>query len=254
MTPIDESFGELLVPFPAWISLDVPFDRAIRIVHETCDIVTGGYKAHASVEDALKQKLGKLRRAGAEKIWWDRKADDVASTVAEIGKTAVYCGVDRMTVHAAGGIEMMMAAVAHGPREIVAVTDLTSLEKAEIGMRGGMPVDASTLLKAHWAKLAGVSHLVCSCEEVGMLNRRRGHSKIANRGLELHGLTFVVPGSRTITTDMGSQKRSTTAPEALKNGADELVLGSEVCNADYPREALLKIYAAVATSRAASSV
>lgn len=238
--------------FCAWIALDMPdFFGATELVAATRDIVAG-YKVHALLEDDLRRKVERLRTAGADNLWHDRKACDTPDTVALIAQMSKNCGFSRMTVHANGGIAMMMAAVAHGPDEIVAITDLTSLSKVEIGILGGMPADSSTLLKAQWASLAGVTHIVCSGLEVEMLNGRRAFNNLADRHLELHGINLVVPGSRTTTDDMGSQQRSGTAMDALSKGADELVLGSEVWKAEDPRAKILKIYQSVREARGAA--
>ena len=229
----------------AWIALDMTdFEKALYLTSKTYDIVKG-FKVHASSEDNLCEKAEALREQGAKLLWWDRKAHDTPDTVAAIGKTAMKAEMDRMTVHAGGGIEMMMAAVEYGPADIAAITNLSSLTDAEIGINSGMPADSSTLLKAWQTKLAGVSHVVCSCNQIGLLNSRRQLSKVANRPLELEGLSFIVPGSRTISEDAGSQKQIRSATYALNHGADELVLGSEVWKTEDPRKAVQKIYETV---------
>lgn len=230
-------------PFPAWIALDMDdFEECLRIVEITYPVVSG-FKLHASAEDKLQEKLEAVRSiAGNSPIWWDRKAHDTPDTVAAIARTAAKCNVTRMTVHAGGGILMMMVAVEHGPNDIVAITDLTSLTPAEVGILSGTSTISSTLLKAQWAKLAEVSHVVCSANEVGVLNAHRAFHKLADRHLELHELDFIVPGTRTTTSVKGSQERSGTAMQALRDGADELVFGSEVYKSEQPLETILSIY------------
>lgn len=228
-----------------WLALDMDnFDDALNLTNETADYVDG-IKVHGLVEDAMREKIARLRKAGAKKVWLDRKVDDIPSTVRIVSGNAYECGANRMTAMASAGIEAMMTACNYGPEEIVAVTDLTSLSKAEIGMSRGMPADASVLQKAQWARLAGVMLLVCSVEEVSILHKRRALSKVAGRHLELHGMKFIVPGSRTITTELKGQVRSNTAMATLDAGADELVLGSEVWEATKPFDALQQVYQAI---------
>lgn len=228
-----------------WLALDMDnFEEALNLVGQTADFVDG-YKVHGLVEDAMRQKIEKLRKTGAKKVWLDRKVDDTPSTVRLVSGNARTCSADRMTIMASAGIEAMMTAGNYGPDEIVAVTDLTSLSKAEIGMSRGMPADASVLQKAQWARIAGVIFLVCSVEEVSILSKRRAYSTIAGRNLELHGMKFIVPGSRTITTNLKGQVRSNTAMATLDAGADELVLGSEVWEAGHPFDALQQVYQAI---------
>lgn len=238
--------------YGTYIALDMSdFTDVLTLVRATSDLVDG-YKVHASAEAALAENAKELRNAGAQKLWWDRKAHDTPDTVASIARTAVRCGFQRLTVHASGGIEMMMAAVKYGPKDIIAITDLTSLQEAEIGILSGKPVDASVLLKVREAQLAGVRYIVCSGKEVSLLNARRAFSKATGQNLELHGMKFIVPGSRTLTDDMGSQRRSLTAMETLDAGADELVLGSEIWKAPEPRTALLKLQQMIAESKMSS--
>lgn len=228
-----------------WLALDMDnFEEALDLTGQTGEYIDG-VKVHGIVEDAMKEKLGKLRKVGAKRIWLDRKVDDTPGTVKIVSRNALDCGADRMTIMASAGIEAMMTAINHGPAEIVAVTDLTSLSKAEIGMSRGMPADASVLQKAQWAKLAGVKFVVCSVEEVAELDKRRGYSRLADCHLELYGMNFTVPGSRTITDILKGQVRSSTAMATLAAGADELVLGSEVWEARQPFDALQQIYQSI---------
>ena len=232
-----------------WIALDMAdFEAALELVRKTSPFVSG-YKVHGSIEDDAKKKIDLLRKAGAKKIWWDRKIDDTPGTVKIVSANVKACGADRMTIMASSGIEAMMTAVKHGPGEIVAVTDLTSLSKAEIGMSRGMPSESSVLQKAQWAKLAGVGFIVCSVEEVAVLHKRRTSSKLAGGNLELYGIKLVVPGSRTITSELKGQVRSNTAMATLEAGADELVIGSEVWEAEDPFAALQQLYATMLASK-----
>lgn len=239
------------IPCPIWIALDMPdFTLALKVVEQTKRFVHG-FKVHASTEDDLFAKAQRLRAAGASKLWWDRKAHDIPDTVSGIVTTARNSGFDRITVHSSGGIEMMMAAMnaASDDLEIIAITMLTSLSAAEVGMQTGMPTESAVLLRAQWAAMAGVHGVVASGKEAGLLHSRRQFSSVAGRHLELANLKIVVPGTRTISEEMGSQQRSTSAQEALFAGADELVLGSEIWKHEDPAGRLEKIYRLIEVSR-----
>ena len=220
----------------AYIALDgMNMDRAIYIVEASRNRVAG-YKAHMLVESALEERVGVLRKHGAPAIWWDRKANDTIDTVERIAKMASDIGVDIMSVHASGEIEMMMAAKEHMDT-VYAITDLTSIDGVLVERMSSKDSLASVIDKARLAAMAHVDGVVCSAVEVGYLNTRRMNHK-SGRALELHGMSLIVPGTRSLGGSSHDQARSGTAMQAVKDGADKLVLGREITQAKDPVEAL----------------
>jgi len=173
-----------------------------------------------------------------KKVFLDLKFHDIPNTVAGAVESATQLGVDLLTVHALGGLEMMQTAVKSAretakrlkktPPEIFAVTVLTShAQILELGIKGSISKEVLRLAQlAEKAKVAGV---VCSPEEVKLIRKN---------GLSLKILT---PGIRLPEDKAGDQKRIATPKDALKAGADYLVVGRPIYEHSRPAEAVQKI-------------
>jgi len=174
-----------------------------------------------------------LRQVGGKTPWVDYKIHDTKDTVALRVRALVRNGAKIITVHASGGVPMMKAAVNAtfsecGDRlaEIYAITVLTSLDDKEIERIYGKDRTREQIVHelALMAKEAEVRVVVCSAKEVGMLSRSE----------DLAGMRFTVPGTRSVGVALGQQKRSATPAQAVADGADELVAGSQVTKAEDP--------------------
>lgn len=179
-----------------------------------------------------------LKDAGAPRVWVDLKFKDIPNTVGLRARAVRDAGADIVTVHASGEIEMMQAALEHGPSEIFAVTVLTSLSEEQAHLLHGQPSKAAVLYMARLAKLAGVHSVVCSPQEVGVLVKRP----------ELEGMEFIVPGIRPAGAETADQKRVNTPAAAIKAGASRLVVGRPVTQADDPIRALDQIAEEIASA------
>lgn len=218
-----------MIASPIILALDgIPLEECVNLVSKV------GSKVHAVKIHDLADTHGpvgavaQLRDAGARRVWIDAKLHDIPNTVGLRAKAIANSGADILTVHAGGGIDMMMAAVEKGPAEIYAVTVLTSLSEEEAHLGSGQPSKAAVLARARDAKLAGVNGIVCSPKEVGMLSRRP----------ELSGLKFITPGVRSAGAGANDQKRIATPGEAFASGATHIVVGREVTHAPDPEKAL----------------
>ncbi len=168
-----------------------------------------------------------LLDAGAPRIWVDLKLHDIPETVRDRAKAVAESGAHLVTVHASGGIEMMMAACESGI-DVIAVTVLTSLEEDEVHLLHGHPSKAEVLALTRLARMAGVPSVVCSPREVGILAKRP----------ELKGMNFITPGVRSLGVAVDDQKRVDTPANAIKAGATRLVIGRQITRADSPLAAL----------------
>lgn len=185
--------------------------------------------------DALGPSIvGALKDAGAQRVWMDAKLHDIPNTARARAKAFAENGVDILTVHASGGVDMMRAAKEGAPNaEIYAVTVLTSLSEETTGLVYGRSSMETVRTLAHLAQEAGIDGVVCSAKEVGVLSKEPA----------LDGLKFVVPGVRSPGADAHDQKRVATPAEAIKDGASLLVIGRQVTTAQDPVEALAAIRA-----------
>jgi orotidine-5'-phosphate decarboxylase len=176
-----------------------------------------------------------LRAEGVD-IFLDLKWHDIPQTVASAVKAAVALEVRYATIHAGGGLEMMQAAQAavKGSRtEILAVTVLTSLDDGALRQIGFERTAAEQVVRlARLAVLAEVRGLVCSPHEIELI-----------RAQVQEPVTLVTPGVRSGSDGTQDQKRTLSAAEALKRGANHLVIGRPITQAPDPVAAAQAILA-----------
>jgi orotidine-5'-phosphate decarboxylase len=178
--------------------------------------------------------LADLRQAG-KKIFADLKFFDVPATVAAAVRQLARHGVDFCTVH---GNDAMLeaAAAAKGDCKILAVTALTSLDQGDLDDLG-FQCDSSTLVlsRAKRALQLGCDGVISSGLEVAALRESVDHK-----------LVVVCPGIRPV-ANTDDQKRTVSVSEAFASGADYIVVGRPIRDADDPRAAAEAIQAEIAT-------
>jgi len=184
--------------------------------------------------------LARLRDLAPEtKIFLDLKLHDIPATVGLASAAAARLGPEMFTVHAQGGLEMMKAAVDRaGPATVLAVTVLTSLEPAfweELAPEFRAPTALVSLLAGR-ALAAGCGGLVASGQEIKALRTA------------FPGMKLVVPGLRPAWAKVAGddQKRTATPFEAVRDGADYLVIGRPIRDAPDPAEAADRLAAELA--------
>jgi len=179
-----------------------------------------------------------IKETGA-KVFLDLKYHDIPNTVERTAQAACDLGVDLFNVHALGGFEMMECAAKAvwnwseekgrpGPK-ILGVTVLTSLSEASLKDVMGetnRTLEEEVLMLARMTSSAGLDGVVASPEEIVPIK-------------EACGKEFIVltPGVRPQGSEMGDQKRVLTPGEAIRRGADYLVVGRPILSALNPREA-----------------
>jgi orotidine-5'-phosphate decarboxylase len=169
-------------------------------------------------------------------VFLDLKLHDIPNTVAGAARAVAGLRPRFLTVHAAGGADMVRAAVDAAPEvTITAVTVLTSLSAAHLEAIGlvGPPIDAVRRLAA-LAVGAGAGALVCSPQEVAAVRAEVGP-----------GTVLITPGVRPAGADPGDQARVATPEQALADGADLLVIGRPITGAPDPGAAAEALAAAL---------
>jgi len=166
-------------------------------------------------------------------VFLDLKLHDIPATVEGAARSAAASGASLLTVHAAGGEQMVRAAVkgAGGRLRVLAVTVLTSLDAAAleaIGLLG--PPEAAVVRLARLAVAAGAGGLVCSPQEVRAVRAAVGG-----------GPLLVVPGVRPSGAARGDQARVATPEAAVAAGADVIVVGRPLRDAPDPVAAAREI-------------
>lgn len=165
-------------------------------------------------------------------VFLDLKLHDIPNTVAKAVEAIAPLQPAILTVHSAGGQEMMAAAKAAAPKgtKVVGVTVLTSLDQADLESAGvaGSPAEQVARL-TELAQAAGLDEIVCSGAEVA-----------AAKAAWPDGF-FVVPGVRPAGGHVGDQKRVVTPEKAIDDGASVLVIGRPITGAQDPAQAIRDI-------------
>jgi orotidine-5'-phosphate decarboxylase len=217
------------------VALDVPDLAALELYLERLEGQPVFYKVGLELFVAEGERaLEAVRRRGG-RLFLDLKLHDIPATVAGAVTSAVRFEPDFLTVHTAGGVEMMKRAVeAAGRTRILGVTVLTSLNESDLtadGLAG--PVSAVVARRARVAAAAGVAGLVCSPQEIAEA-KGAGSSLLA-----------VVPGVRPTGAALGDQKRVATPASTIAAGADYLVIGRPIRDAAQPAQAFAAVVSEV---------
>ncbi|MCM2679355.1 orotidine-5'-phosphate decarboxylase [Echinimonas agarilytica] len=170
-------------------------------------------------------------------VFLDLKFHDIPNTVAKAVAASADLGVWMVNVHASGGRGMMEAAKkslesygADAP-QLIAVTVLTSMSSDDLRDIGWKvePFEQVRRL-ASLTQEAGLDGVVCSAREARMLKSRLGKDFV-----------LVTPGIRPIGADAGDQHRIVTPEKAVEDGADYLVIGRPITQAQDPLQVLQQI-------------
>jgi orotidine-5'-phosphate decarboxylase len=188
--------------------------------------------------------LDVARRCGLD-LFAYLKLCDIPETVDRAIGSVAGSGAKLVTVHASGGAAMLSRAVERARREsadltVLAVTALTSLDEHDLSSQGiAGSVSEHVLRLARLAWNAGVRGFVCSPAEASQLRRTLGSEAI-----------LVTPGVRPAGADTHDQKRVATPGQAIRDGADYIVVGRPIRDAPDPAAAARAIAAEIASALA----
>ncbi len=230
------------------IALDLPDRSALlamaRRVAPEAGVLKLGLEAFVAEGPAL---VREVVAAGAE-VFLDLKLHDIPNTVGRAAAAAVATGAALVNCHASGGRDMMRAfgdegraAAAKAARpapKLIAVTILTSLDAAGLAAIGlaGSPREAAVRLAA-LAQESGLDGVVCSPEEIAAIRAACGRDFL-----------LVVPGVRPAGAALGDQRRVATPADAIRAGADLLVVGRPITGAPDPAAAARAVAAEIAAA------
>lgn len=182
-------------------------------------------------------------------IFLDLKFHDIPNTVAgSVAAATELPGIRLLTLHTLGGADMMRAAaeaVANKKKRpaLLGVTILTSHDAAtlrRVGIAG--PPGLRALALAKLAKQSGLDGVVASAHEARVIRRACGPKFL-----------IVVPGVRPARASTHDQSRVATPAEAIRAGADYLVVGRPITAAANPRDAALAIDKEIAAASRSTS-
>ncbi len=208
------------------LALDVPtMEEALDLADATGDYV-GYMKVGLRLFTSEGPELVRALKDAGHGIFLDLKFHDIPNTVADASRAAAALGVDFFTVHTPGGSKMLKAAYEASedeaakrgltPPTVLAVTVLTSLPSTT----------EEVVARARSAWDAGVRGIVSSPKEARALRDALGPDAV-----------IVTPGIRPSWAAANDQSRVATPKDAIEAGANHIVVGRPIRNADNPREA-----------------
>jgi orotidine-5'-phosphate decarboxylase len=215
------------------VALDVPSKAdALRLVEQLRPEISF-FKIGLQLYTAEGPDIVRTVLNGGAKVWLDLKLYDIPNTVARAVESAGGLGVQLLTIHLAGGSEMIRAAT--GARKstmsILGVTVLTSSTETtlrEIGVAG--KVEDQVLRLAKLGIDNGIDGVVASPHEIKRLRKEFGDKII-----------IATQGIRPTWAKADDQKRFMTPAEALDAGANYIGIGRPITKHANPREAVSKI-------------
>lgn len=211
------------------------YSEAAALVHFLGDCVSF-YKVGLELFLNAGTSILELLAAKKKKVFLDLKFHDIPNTIAASSRYITDIpGVVMFNVHATGGSHMIESAVAQKKQDqiLLAVTLLTSFDQDDVSTI--FQNTCSTLdFVLHLAKKSyqsGADGVVCSAYEASAIKKACGR----------HFLT-VCPGIRIGQSETHDQKRVLSPQEAIRNGADYLVVGRSITQAKDPRKVVEQIF------------
>lgn len=218
------------------VALDLPeLDEARELARSLADEV-GGFKVGMELLMGAGPEAIETIAGLGRPVFADAKLHDIPNTVGRAAGRIKDAGARWVTVHAAGGQEMIAAATeGMGGEGVLAVTMLTSLvpsDLAEIGVN----LDAEDYVTglAVIAASSGAEGIVCSPAEISAVKAKEP------------GLKIFTPGVRPTGSPTDDQRRVATPERARADGADYLVVGRPITRSEDPAGVARQIAASIA--------
>ncbi|MEI4261678.1 orotidine-5'-phosphate decarboxylase [Roseovarius sp. D0-M9] len=221
------------------VALDVPDALSGLTLAEALGDQVGFYKIGLGMLTGGGLALAnELKSEHGKRIFLDMKLFDIGATVEAAVRGLVQFDLDLLTVHGDPHVVRAAAEGASGkPTKILAVTILTSLDRADLDAGLIVPGDIPDLVTTRAARAfeAGADGIIASPQEAKMI-----------RALpEAEGKLIVTPGVRPHGSALGDQKRVATPAQAIRDGADHIVVGRPIWAADDPAAAAAEILASL---------
>lgn len=233
------------------LALDVDeTEEAMSLVRQLAAHV-GAFKVGMQLFNSVGPDIVRQVQDLGGRVFVDLKLHDIPNTVAGAARVIARLGCFMYTVHAAGGSAMIRAAadavrdLQHESGEstglegraqtpiMLAVTVLTSIDQRQLEQElliTGMPIRDVTVRLAKMAQTAGAGGVICSPHEIAAVRTACGPD-----------FRIVTPGIRPVWHGSNDQKRITTPADAVKLGADHIVIGRPITRAPHPPSAAVRI-------------
>ncbi len=210
---------------PIIVALDVASAAEARTLVNALGDSIGTYKVGMELYAAAGMEFVRELVREGKHVFLDMKFYDIGETVKRAVRQVAGAGIRFLTVHGSGPV--MRAAVqgkGDSPLQLLAVTVLTSFDKEDLADLG-YPCEVPDLvrLRVRKAREAGVDGIVCSPLEVAEVRKIAGP-----------GAILVTPGVRSAGAAKGDQKRVATPAEAIRDGANYIVIGRQITRSPDP--------------------
>lgn len=225
---------------PILVALDVDSAEHAEDLARSVYPYVGGFKI--GLQLVMAEGPGSVRQIArlGKPVFADLKLHDIPHTVRSAATAMAAQGVRWLTAHASGGRQMIEAAVeglqigSSHDVGVLGVTVLTSMDDTDLA-KVGVSTEVSDQVGrlSEVSSSAGAEGVICSPNEVTVVKA------VDSR------LLAVTPGIRTAVDELDDQKRINTPTEAIRLGADLLVIGRSITSADNPVEAAEAIQASL---------
>ncbi|MFH1288214.1 MAG: orotidine-5'-phosphate decarboxylase [bacterium] len=221
------------------VALDVSTSEEAKIIVEKLGDAVSFYKIGIILQMGAGLELVDWLIKRNKKVFLDLKYCDVEDTIREAVKRVAETGAAFLTVHGNGKIiEAAVEGRGKSPLKIFTVTVLTSFDAFDIKDMG-FPCSVSDLViyRAKKTIEAGGDGVISSALEAKSIRKAAGDK-----------LLIITPGIRPEGANVDDHKRCATPAQAIKNGADYLVVGRPIIKAENPREVAEKIIEEIETT------
>ena len=232
------------------VALDLNDLAAIKEIVKKLNGLVNFYKVGAIPFTYFGPEIVKFLKREGNKVMLDLKYHDIPNTVARACEGAIAMGVDLLTLHISGGFVMLEEAVKTAllisdnknptKTKLLGITVLTSIDEAYFKDLFGdinRALDDQVIFLARLANSAGLDGVVASPKEIGIIRRECGPDFL-----------IVTPGIRPTSAEVSEsdinaddQARTMTPKEAIKAGADYIVVGRPIIKAPNIKKATEKI-------------
>lgn len=223
------------------VAMDLSTLESVKCTLDNIGDAVSYYKIGMESFYSLGEAALSLMAANRKKVFLDLKLHDIPNTVSRSVKALCRYAPAMTTLHAAGGPAMLRAAVEAAAEasaqldqerpKLLGITVLTSIDETEWSAVGHTrSIRDSVLRLADMCRQSGMDGVVASPQEAAAIRQCCGPDFL-----------IVTPGIRPLYGDKGDQSRTATPAEALRNGADFLVVGRPILAAADPRIAAIEI-------------
>jgi orotidine-5'-phosphate decarboxylase len=211
------------------VALDLPAYDEARALVETLGETVSFYKIGLELLFSDGLALASELKNDGKRVFLDMKFLDIGNTVEKAVAAVAHLGFDFLTIHGTDTKTMQAAVRGRGKSslKLLAVTVLTSLDQTDLNDQGISLSPRDLVLKrAKLAQDAGMDGVIASGQEAAAVRAATGANFL-----------IVTPGIRLPGGDAGDQKRITTPEDALRDGANHLVVGRPITSASDPKRA-----------------